>query len=550
MHLPKDINLRKVVVSRISVTVIMIALEFALLLGIFWRAIQYSWFILGFFSLLSIIYVLYLMLKDDNASYRIGWILLIVLMPPLGAFLYMLWGDKKPSKKLRNKLKYSYEEMAPFLEDDLAACEALSEVSGRAVATARYIKKTSGYPVHGNTDVQYYPVGEQMFAAMLKDMEQAKHFIFLEYFIVQEGEMWNRMLEVLLERAKAGVNIYMMYDDMGSVALLPFGYAKKLEALDEHIKCIPFNPVVPFLAMVMNNRDHRKILVVDGNVGYTGGINLSDEYINAVEMFGHWKDTGVRLQGSAVWNLSAMFIEMWNACSEFKLNPGEYGVEQDQKSGDESSAAELSFGQDTVQTSEGRLKQEVKPTGQTAGPAQGFVQPYGDDPLDDERVGEDVYLEILYQAKRYVYITTPYLILDDEMKRALIMAAKRGVDVRIITPGIPDKKIVFRLTRANYRPLLDAGVKIYEYTPGFVHAKSFICDDTVGVVGTINLDYRSLYLHFECAVWMYRVPALADLKKDMLDTFEKSHLIEQKDVHTGKIGTLFDTFLRVMAPLL
>lgn len=518
MQLLKDINYKKMITNRITVTTIMILLELALLLGIFWRAVQYSWLILGAFSLLSMLYVFYLMTKDDNVSYRLGWILLIVLIPPFGAFLYMLWGDKKPSKKLQVRLHASYLAMDPYLEDNEETCKALAEVSHRAVATARYIKKTSRYPVHCNTHVTYYSIGEAMFEAMLEDMSNAKHFIFLEFFIVQEGEMWGRMLEVLLEKAKAGVEIRMLYDDMGSVALLPFGYADKLEAMDPHIKCIPFNPVVPFLAMVMNNRDHRKILVVDGHIGYTGGVNLADEYINAVQRFGHWKDTGVRLSGDGVWNLTVMFMEMWNACSELKLSPELYKADK--------------FPQ--VRSEE----------------CEGFVQPYGDDPLDNESVGEDVYLEILHQAKNYVYIMTPYLILDDEMKRALVMAAKRGVDVRIITPGIPDKKIIFRLTRANYLPLLDAGVKIYEYTPGFVHAKSFICDDTVGVVGTINLDYRSLFLHFECAVWMYRVPALADLKKDTLDTIEQCRMVYKEDVHTKGLGAMFDGFLRIMAPLL
>ncbi|MBQ8816513.1 MAG: cardiolipin synthase [Lachnospiraceae bacterium] len=518
MRLLKDINYKKMITNRITVTAIMILLELALLLGIFWRAVQYSWFIMGAFSLLSMLYVFYLVIKDDNASYRIGWILLIAFIPPFGAFLYMLWGDKKPSKKLQARLNFSYLAMDKYLEDNEETCKALAEVSHRAVATARYIKKTSRYPVHRNTHVTYYSIGEAMFEAMLEDMRKAEHFIFLEFFIVQEGEMWGRMLEVLLEKAREGVEIRMLYDDMGSVALLPFGYSDKLEEMDPHIKCIPFNPVVPFLAMVMNNRDHRKILVVDGHIGYTGGVNLSDEYINAVQRFGHWKDTGVRLAGDGVWNLTVMFMEMWNACSEFKLSPELYGVD-----------------------AYPHQKPEVR---------EGFVQPYGDDPLDDERVGEDVYLEILHQAKKYVYIMTPYLILDDEMKHALVMAAKRGVDVRIVTPGIPDKKIVFRLTRANYLPLLEAGVKIYEYTPGFVHAKSFICDDTVGVVGTINLDYRSLYLHFECAVWMYRVPALEDLKRDTLETIEKSQMVYREDVHTSGLKAMFDGLLRVMAPLL
>ena len=518
MQLLKDINYKKVITSRILVTGIMILLELGMLVNIFWKAVRYSGLLLALFYILSVLYVLYLVAKDDNASYRMGWILVILSMPPFGAFLYMLWGDKKPSKKLHSKLQLSYQEMEAYLEDDEATCEALAEVSERAIATSRYIRHASRYPVHRNTQVTYYPLGEEMFEAMLEELRAAKHFIFLEYFIVEEGEMWGKILEILLQKAKEGVEIRMIYDDMGSVALLPFGYWKKLEEMDSHIKCIPFNRVVPFLAMVMNNRDHRKLLVVDGHTGFTGGINLADEYINRRYKFGHWKDTGVKLVGEGVWNLTAMFIEMWNACSEEKLMPQDYKAD------------------------EYILEQTIS--------CEGFVQPFGDDPLDKENVGEDVYIEILSQAKRYVYIMTPYLILDDEMKRSLVMAAKRGVDVRIITPGIPDKKTVFRLTRANYLPLLDAGVKIYEYAPGFLHAKAFLCDDTVGVVGTINLDYRSLFLHFENAVWMYKVPALEDLKRDFWDTLEKSRMIYKKDVHSKGMGAIINGILRVMAPLM
>lgn len=518
MQLLKDINYKKMITNRIVVTSIMISLEFALLVMVFMHTIRAFNIVMTGFSLLGFLYVMYLVCKDGNASYRIGWLLLILLLPPLGTFIYMLWGDKKPSKKLQGRLRQSYLALEDELDGDEEAYRALKAVNPRAAATARYVKTTSRYPMYQNTSVKYYPVGESIFEAMLTEMRKAKHFIFLEFFIVEEGEMWGRMLEVLLEKAKEGVEIRMLYDDMGSVALLPFGYAKKLEAMDPHIKCIAFNPVVPFLAMVMNNRDHRKILVVDGHTGFTGGVNLADEYINAKARFGHWKDTGVKLVGDGVWNLTVMFMEMWNACSDIKLTPKHYGVNRY-----------------PYKEPEGNL---------------GYVMAYGDDPLDDENVGEDVYLEILNQARDYVYIMTPYLILGDEMKHALVRAARRGVDVRIVTPGIPDKKIVFRLTRANYLPLLKAGVKIYEYTPGFVHAKSFISDDVVGVVGTINLDYRSLYLHFECGVWMYQAPALEDLKQDTLDTISKSRQMRKEDVHTSTLGMLFDGVLRTLAPLM
>lgn len=520
MELLKDINYKKMITSRIVVTVIMIFLELLLLFGVFWRTVQYSGYVMMLFSFLSGLYVIYLVCKDGNASYRIGWMLVILALPPFGVFIYMLWGDKKPSKKLERKLRRAYADFADFSGRNALIYDALEKENPRVAATARYLQKTSDCPLWNDTDVTYYSLGESMFEAMMEAIEQAKHYIFLEYFIVEEGKMWGRMLEALLKKAKEGVEIRMLYDDMGSVALLPFGYAKKLEKMDPHFKCIPFNPVVPFLAMVMNNRDHRKILVVDGEVGFTGGINLADEYINEREKYGHWKDTGLKLVGGAVLNLAVMFMEMWNASSKEKLTEKKYLA----------NLPESNFSRDNA--------------------PKGFVQPYGDDPLDNENVGEDVYLEILNQAENYVYITTPYLILDDEMKSALIRAAKRGVDVRIITPGVPDKKVIFRLTRANYLPLIEAGVSIYEYTPGFVHAKSFLADDKMGVVGTINLDYRSLYLHFECGVFMYDVPALLELKKDMIATLDVSHKVKKEDVHTKPLGRLFDGLLRVMAPLL
>lgn len=440
------------------------------------------------------------------------------MSPILGLLLYLIFGRSNITKHTRRQMDKVNREVSKGLYQTPEALQQLQEEDESVYRQSKYINDWADFPLYKNTATKYYKSGEEMFSDMLEALENAGQFIFLEYFIVEEGEMWGKILEILLQKAKEGVEIRMLYDDMGSVALLPFGYARKLEEMDPHIKCIAFNRVVPFVAMVMNNRDHRKILVIDGHTGFTGGVNLADEYINVKERFGHWKDTGVKLVGEAVWNLSAMFIEMWNACTDAKLSPDAYKVK------------ELPFTQEE--------------------PCEGFVQPYGDDPLDDENVGEDVYIEILNQAQKYVYIMTPYLILDDEMKRALVVAAKRGVDVRIMTPGIPDKRMVFRLTRANYLPLLEAGVKIYEYTPGFLHAKAFLCDDVSGVVGTINLDYRSLFLHFENAVWMYKVPALADLKKDMLETMERARMVYKEDVHTRGFGILLDGLLRIMAPLL
>ncbi len=516
MRLLKDLNYKKAITNRIVVTVIMVVLEFLLLLFLFWHVLRYSTLILFFFYFLSSLYVIYLVSSKGDPAFRIGWIIVILVLPPVGSLLYLLWGDKRPAKRLSARVNAQDKEIFPLLSTDSETVRHLQGHSEREASTLRYIENISDYPVYENIRTTYYSSGESLYEAMLADLRQAKEYIFIETFILHEGEMWGMVLEILVEKARAGLDIRIMYDDMGSVSLLPFNYYKDLEALDPHIKCVSFNRVVPFLAMVMNNRDHRKIVVVDGRIGYTGGTNMSDEYINKVVRFGHWKDSGIRLEGAAVDNLTAMFLELWNAGGGEKLEPARYL---------------------------GRKHESI--------PDQdGYVLPYGDSPLDDIRVGEDAYLEIINCATDYLYIMTPYLIPSVEVENALCRAAKRGVDVRIATPGIPDKKMVFRLTRANYRPLMQAGVKIYEYTPGFLHCKSFVSDDKTAVVGTINVDYRSLYLHFECGVWMYQCRALFDVKADMLDVMEKGHLVQTEELTRTRIGMLLDGLLNVMAPLM
>lgn len=355
-----------------------------------------------------------------------------------------------------------------------------------------------------------------MFPAMLDAIREAKHYIFLEYFIISEGYMFETMVDLLAEKVKEGVEVRLIYDDVGCVNTLPHRYYKKLQA--KGIKCAAFNPFRPVISVIMNNRDHRKILVVDGKVGFTGGINLADEYINRIERFGYWKDTGIRLEGDGVWSLTQMFLSMWNTIIQSKEDYSQYlpSVYQDKP-----------FIQD------------------------GFVQPYGDSPLDHENVGENVYLNIVSRAKDYVYIFTPYLIVDHEMLVALCNAAKSGVDVRIVTPEIPDKKMVYLLTQSYYEPLIRAGVKIYQYTPGFIHAKSFVCDDEIATVGTINLDFRSLYLHFECGVWMYQSKAVMQVKEDCLETFACSEEITLEFCRNRPLPIrMIQSVLRLFAPLM
>lgn len=511
------INWRRLIVNRILITAVAIIAQAAWVVVSIFALAEYSQPMSILLRIISLVAVLFIIGKEDNSSYKIVWIILIMLLPFFGGILYIFAGNKKPSKHMNMQINNTKEKYLTLLEDSPAADE-LERRNKRVSGICSYVRSKSGYPVYSGTEVTYYPFGERMFEDMMKAIKKAEHFIFIEYFIIRPGVMWNSMLEVLVQKANEGVEIKIIYDDMGCVALLPPGYFKQLEKLSPNIKCIAFNPVVPFLSLVMNNRDHRKILVVDGHTGFNGGINLSDEYINVTSPYGTWKDTGVRLRGEAVINLTEMFMEMWH----------------------------------TFRDTDAKVDME-KYSSSLYGPeyhSDGFIQPFYDSPLDDETISANVYADIVNCAQDYVYIFTPYLILDDTMKNALCLAAKRGVDVRIVTPGIPDKKIIYRLTRANYKPLLKAGVRIYEYTPGFIHAKSFVSDDKIGVVGTINLDYRSLFLHFECGTLMYGSSAVESLKKDHITTMDQSREITLDNISDYYHGTMFDALLRVIAPLL
>lgn len=516
--LPK-INSNIMVINRIAVTAVSLILQIAWFVVSIVQISEYSVIASYVFRILSLIMIIYIVCKDDNPSYKIIWIILISLAPVFGGVLYLLAGNKKPSRRMYGQLKATKESYARILESfDSGKEEDIRKTDPRDGAIFSYIKNKSGYPVFSDTQVKYYPFGELMYADMLEAVRSAKHFIFLEYFLVSIGQMWNDLLEELKKKAEEGVQIRIIYDDMGCVALLPPGYFKHLEAISPNIKCLAFNPVVPVVSLVMNNRDHRKIMVIDGYIGFNGGVNISDEYINVTHPYGNWKDTGVRLKGQGVINLTEMFLELWHTFRDTgdkpdisKYSPSLYG---------------------------GKYAPD------------GYVQPFYDTPLDTEALSQNLYIDIINAAVNYVYIFTPYLIIDDQMKGALCLAAKRGVDVRIVTPGIPDKKAIFRLTRANYAPLLKNGVRIYEYSPGFIHAKSFISDDKIGVVGTINMDFRSLFLHFECGTLMYGCQALEDLRKDHEETMAKSREITEENFRKYYRGTMFDAVLRLLAPLL
>ncbi len=505
-------KLLKKVFSRTVVTALLIVIQVAWLAALLLRLGNSLPAIQTVLRILSLVAILFVIKSDMNPSYKIGWILLIAVLPILGGLMYVIFGNKRPTKYMREMLRAQLEKSAEYLDTQ----ESITgELDGGAAGLFKYLEGSAGYPTAKNTTVRYYRVGEEMYADLLPELEKAEKFIFLEYFIIRPGEMWDGVLEILKRKAAAGVDVRIIYDDMGCIDILPANYNATLEGWG--IRTMAFNRFVPAVSLVMNNRDHRKITVIDGKVGFTGGINISDEYINVKERFGHWKDTGLMLKGPGVFNLTLMFLEMWNAFNK----DGDGYAEFIPDSFEECGSAD-----------------------------DGYVLSFSDSPLDNESVGESVYTDMLYQAKDYIYITTPYLAIDSELQTALCMAAKRGVDVRMITPGIPDKKLVYRLTRSYYPTLLRAGVKIYEYTPGFIHAKSFVCDDKLCVVGTINMDYRSLYLHFECGTLMYNNPEIKQVKRDDLETMEKCRKVELSDMKTNFIGELFDSFLRSVAPLL
>lgn len=480
---------------------------------------KYAGYFHTFCVIISGIAVLHLINNRINPAYKIAWIVPILLFPIFGGVFYGLLGGNKLSKRTRRKLQRIQRKMDQALPPSDQTGELLRHMAGYSISAANqstYITEYALCPPYENTDTEYLPIGEIKFERLKEELRKAKHYIFLEYFIIEPGIMWDSILEILQYKVKNGVEVRVIYDDIGCIRTLPHKYHHQLEAMG--IKCCVFNPFLPILSGRFNNRDHRKIAVIDGKVGFTGGINLADEYINARERFGHWKDTAVILEGSGVWNLAVMFLSMWGYLRGVEENFDDFRP---------------------------YFPPEELPV------AKGYVQPFNDSPWDQESVGENVYLNMITRANRYVYITTPYLVIDHEMLTALSNAAKSGVDIRIITPHIPDKWYVHEVSRAHYSLLLENGVRIYEYTPGFIHAKTFCCDDQFGVVGTINLDYRSLYLHMECGVWMYGTDSIADIKYDFIRTMRKSQEITLEDCRRVPwYRRLLRAFLRAFAPLM
>lgn len=464
-------------------------------------------------SVFGIVTALHLLMRPDKSAFKLSLIFVILLFPVFGGVFYWIFHSQAATLSFRARLDRVKARTDPdFAEPDPQAEEQAFRALPEAQKLLRYLKSNSPFPVCGNTETAYFASGKEMLHTLLCDLRSAKRYIFLEYFIIEDGVMWQSILDVLRERAEAGVDVRIIYDDLGCFFTLPPNYERRLA--EYSIPCEKFNRFHPFLTSTQNNRDHRKIAVIDGRIAYTGGVNLADEYIGEKIKFGRWKDIALRLCGDGAWSFTVMFLQMWSFLR---------GVEE--------------------KIEDFRPKSMQSHT-------DGWVQPYCHGPTDREPIGEQVYLHIMGQAKEYLYITTPYLMVDDNMISQLRTAARCGVDVRIITPEIPDKKTVHFTTRSYYRPLILAGVRIYEYKGGFMHAKSFVSDDVVATVGTTNLDFRSLYLHFECGACLYRTETVLDVKKDFLSTLSECREITRADCKAGPLKTFWQSICRIFAPLM
>ncbi len=477
----------KIFFSRLTIVALAIIIQVLFLVGVISFFGQYYVIIQIAAGFLAMLVLIHIVNRDMSSDGKIAWVIVVGLFPVFGVIVYVLFSQNKISFKQRRLLKKLDDESISAIIPSVSQQAVYEKQLGRYYGQSHYLLQTGGAPLFVNTETKYFPSGEDFWEDLLKELEKAEKYIFMEYFIVERGKMFDGILDILRKKVAQGVEVRLMYDDVGSISKVPGNFHKQMNALG--IKCIKFNPFNPIMSAVHNNRDHRKITVIDGAVGYVGGINLADEYINEKQLYGYWKDTAVRLRGEGVQSLTVMFLQAYDVMTEQLDNFNDYLPENYE------------------------IYEE-----------NGMVIPFGDGPRPhyNELIGENVYLNIINQAQKYLYITTPYLIIDDTLTNALRAAALRGVDVKIITPHIPDKKLIFNVTRYSYAKLMKAGVKIYEFRPGFMHAKSFVADDEIGVVGTINLDYRSLMHHYECAVWMCRTQAVADLRADFDNTLAQS----------------------------
>ena len=506
-------GLSRAIFGRTGLVLLLFLLQAGLLVSVMVWFRDFQAHFLGGSAVLSTAAVLTVLNSGLDPTAKLTWVVVMAVFPVFGALFYWYTRRDVGHRLLKKLMTQRQEQSRGLIEQEPEVFQRLAEQSPGAAAMARYVRRSGCFPVCDGTAVRYFPLGEDFWQQLLAELQKAEKFIFMEYFIVDEGIMWDSILEILKDKAAAGVDVRLLYDGTCEFTLLPRNYPRMLAKFG--IQCQVFAPLEPFVSTHYNFRDHRKITVIDGRVGFTGGVNLADEYINRREKFGHWKDSALMLAGPAVRSFTVMFLQLWNA--------------------DRRSPEYHKFLAAPVE------KQDCS----------GFVMPYSDSPMDNDRVGEQVYIDLLNRAREYVHIMTPYLILDGQMESALCYCARRGVDVRIILPGIPDKRSAYYLAKTHFSKLHEAGVKLYTYTPGFVHAKSFVADGTEAVVGTINLDYRSLYHHFECAVYLHGVPAVADIEEDFLAAEALCSRVTRDTIRSEKWYVKLTGFvLKIIAPLL
>lgn len=510
----KIATILRLIFSKKFIIILLLLLQIYLFTAIIFSLVDYSNIITALSIIISIIAAVKVLNNEKySPEYKIAWLVPILTVPIFAGIAYFFLKTQYERKLFKKTIKKEQERIKKNTKQDASIINEIKQDKTAPINLFNYINKCSGFPVYKNTQTKYFSSGELLFQELKEKLEAAQNFIFFEFFIIDKGAMWHDILEILTRKASEGVDVRLIYDGMGSQVWLPDGYNKHLR--EKGIKCQVFNPFRPFLSTVQNNRDHRKIVVIDGNIAFTGGINIADEYINKKQRFGHWKDTGIMITGDAVWSFTLMFLEMWN----------------------------VTCGQG------GGSWSKYRPTIETA--SDGYIIPYGDEPVNSNMLGETVYLNIINNAKKYVYFTTPYLIPDHNILFALKMAAKSGIDVRIITPSRPDKWYTHVLTQSFYKELISAGVKIYEYSKGFVHSKIFVSDDTTATVGTINMDYRSLYLHFECSTYLYKSGTVKDVKSDFLDTLKDCNKITTEYCAKIPMRRKFAAnILRILSPLL
>ena len=502
--------------KRLFLVAVIIAGQMAFLGFFIFFASQETFYAYIFFNLVSFVVVMFIVSNNENPSYKITWIIAILLLPLLGGFFYIIFGNKRLPDRLRNITSKTHAQTRENMPPNMYEQNLWDSSPGLALQ-CRYVYNMSGYPAWEDHFSEYYSLGEAMFESMLRELEKAEHYIFMEYFIVAPGYMWDRLFEVLRKKADQGVEVRFMFDDLGSIRTIPRGFEKRIR--EAGMKTHAFNPFKPHMNSMLNHRDHRKVCVIDGDRAFVGGINIADEYINRYEKYGHWKDTGVLIRGPAAWGFAFMFLQLWAFSTKDEVDYDAY-------------------------------RQQAIPQ-REEGSKGGYVQVFGDSPLDRVNLTQSAYHNIISRATKYVYITTPYLVIDYETQSIICQAAESGIDVRIITPYHYDRWYIHILTRGHYAKLISSGVRVYEYSPGFMHGKTYVSDDNVCMVGTSNMDFRSLFLHFECSAAFYDSDTVLAVRDDFLRCLEICHEVTREESLRAPLWLrAVRAVLRLFAPLL